>query len=196
MGRKGLNKEVIINAAVDIIEANGYENFSMHALADKLGVKTASLYSHIKSIDSLVTEVGCFALNLHQQYLTVAIKDKHREDAVIALANAYRSFSKNHESLYRLIMQIPISSNEKLKELGGVITEPIMTVLEDYHISKEKKMHWQRVFRGMMHGFISQESYGYFSHFTVDVEDSYQISINCLVTGICKAEEAECNGKR
>lgn len=29
MGRKGLNKEVIINAVVDIIEANGYENFSI-----------------------------------------------------------------------------------------------------------------------------------------------------------------------
>ena len=29
MGRKGLNEEVIINAAVDIIESNGYENFSI-----------------------------------------------------------------------------------------------------------------------------------------------------------------------
>ena len=30
-----------------------------------------------------------------------------------------------------------------------------------YPIGEERRMHWQRVLRGVMHGFVSQEASGY-----------------------------------
>ena len=51
---KGLNREVLIEASKELIEGNGMSAFSMRALAEKLGVKTASLYAHIKSMDALL----------------------------------------------------------------------------------------------------------------------------------------------
>ncbi len=47
MFHKGLNKEIIVNAAKELIEQEGVQNFSMRKLADKLEVKTASLYTPI-----------------------------------------------------------------------------------------------------------------------------------------------------
>ena len=47
MFHKGLNKEVLIEASKELVEENGIAAFSMRALAEKLGVKTASLYAHV-----------------------------------------------------------------------------------------------------------------------------------------------------
>ena len=47
MFHKGLNREGIVEAAKGLIAENGFGEFSMRALAERLGVKTASLYAHI-----------------------------------------------------------------------------------------------------------------------------------------------------
>ena len=44
MFHKGLNKEIIVDTAKELIEGNGFDEFSMRKLADRLEVKTASLY--------------------------------------------------------------------------------------------------------------------------------------------------------
>ena len=44
MFHKGLNKEIIVNTAKELIEQEGVQNFSMRKLADKLEVKTAKSF--------------------------------------------------------------------------------------------------------------------------------------------------------
>ena len=58
MFHKGLNKEIIVDAAKELIEQDGFPAFSMRRLAEKLNIKTASLYAHIESMDALFTEIG------------------------------------------------------------------------------------------------------------------------------------------
>ena len=41
MAHKGLSPETVVKAAAELIEQQGRETFSMRALADHLGVKTA-----------------------------------------------------------------------------------------------------------------------------------------------------------
>ena len=62
MFHKGLNKEIIVDAAKELIEQDGFPAFSMRRLAEKLNIKTASLYAHIESMDALFTEIGLTAL--------------------------------------------------------------------------------------------------------------------------------------
>ena len=70
--------------------------------------------------------------------------------------------------------------------------EPFMRVLEDYRLTEERRMHWQRVLRGLMHGFASEEQARYFSHYPVSVDESYQIAVRCMIDGLHK-EEGEIN---
>ncbi len=39
MFHKGLNKEIIVDTAKELIEGNGFDEFSMRKLADRLEVK-------------------------------------------------------------------------------------------------------------------------------------------------------------
>lgn len=188
MFHKGLTKEIIITAAKEMIEQDGFQQFSMRKLAEKLGVKTASLYTHVESMEVLFTEVGLSALKEQKKYLMSAVKEKQRDDAVTALADAFRKFVFEHPELYRFIAQIPSGDDEVLKEAAAMTAEPFMHVLADYHISDDKRMHWQRVLRALMHGFVCEEQAGYFSHYPISTDQSYKISIYCIIDGLHKEE--------
>ena len=186
MFHKGLNREGIVEAAKGLIAENGFGEFSMRALAERLGVKTASLYAHIESMDALFTEVGLSALNDQKAAQLAAIEGKGGDAAVLALAESYRAFAKAHAALYQLIMQMPMGKDETLRAAAAMTAEPSMQVLRSYSVPDERRMHWQRVLHGVMHGFVSQEASGYFSHYPVDLEESYRLAIQCVIDGLHK----------
>lgn len=189
MFHKGLNKEILVTASTELIEEKGMVTFSMRALADKLNVKTASLYTHIESMEDLFTAVELYALKMQKNAQLSAVHGLNRDSAVLALADISRNFAKEHAELYRLIMQMPAGKNETLKSAAAMTAEPAMQVLSDYHIPELRKMHWQRVLRGVIHGFISQENAGYFSHYPVDIKDSYRLAVQCIITGLHEEEK-------
>jgi AcrR family transcriptional regulator len=184
MPRQGLNKEVVISAAIRLIEEKGISNFSLNELAKSLDIKPASLYSHIQNIDALLTDVGTIAVRQMVSCEKEAIAEKSRDEALFALAAAYRKFAKEHYELYLLVMNIPKGHNPVLERAAKEITEPVMEVLETYKIPKEMQMHYQRSLRSMMHGFVAHEEYGAFSHFPIDRDQSYERSIRLIADGL------------
>lgn len=192
MFHKGLNKEIILEAATELIEQDGFDAFSMRRLAEKLNVKTASLYAHLENMEALFTDIGLAALKNQKDCLLNAIGEQHGDAAVKSLAESYRHFAADHPELYRLIMQMPSGDDLVLKEAAAMTAEPFMRVLADYQLSEIQRMHWQRVLRGLMHGFVSEEQSGYFSHYPVLADDSYKTAILCLIDGLHR-EEGENN---
>lgn len=189
MPRNGLSKEKVIEAAVNLIEQSGTVDFSMRALADSLQIKTASLYNHVDSMESLIVAVCARALQMQQETEMNAIKGKSSGDAIFALANAYRAFAKEHKELYRLIMNTAVSSGDQLSEISHCIVAPFMSVLEGTALTECEKYHWQRVLRGIVHGFVSQEDAGFFSHLPANVDESFQTAIQCYMDGLKQAEK-------
>ena len=110
------------------------------------------------------------------------------------LVDGYRCFAAEHAELYKIIMQMPSGDDAVLKEAAAMTAEPFMRVLADYRLTEKQKMHWQRVLRGLMHGFVSEAQAGYFSHYSVPVEESYEIAVCCMIDGLHK-EEGESNGR-
>lgn len=188
MPRNGLSKEKVIEAAAVLIEQSGTAAFSMRALADSLQIKTASLYNHVKSMEALMVAVCVHALQMQRDAEMAAIADKRGAEAVFALANAYRAFAREHRELYRLIMTTAVSCGEQLNEVSACIVEPFMKALEHTAFSQQEKYHWQRVLRGIVHGFVSQEDAGFFSHLPAAVDESFRTAIQCYMDGMAQAE--------
>lgn len=188
MPRNGLSRKKVIESAAKLIERFGVAEFSMRALADSLNVKTASLYNHIESMESLMVEVCVYALEMQRNVEMTAIKDKSGDDAIFALADAYRKFAKEHCELYRMVINTAVSCTSELNEISQCIVVPFLTALDNTTLTDEEKIHWQRVLRGIVHGFVSQEEAGFFSHLPADVDDSFRIAIECYASGLKEAE--------
>ncbi|KJK55962.1 TetR/AcrR family transcriptional regulator C-terminal domain-containing protein [Saccharothrix sp. ST-888] len=61
MGRPSralLSREIIARAALDVVDENGPDGLTMRALADRLGVKAASLYNHVTGKDELLDSLA------------------------------------------------------------------------------------------------------------------------------------------
>ncbi|MFG6326525.1 MAG: TetR/AcrR family transcriptional regulator [Lachnospiraceae bacterium] len=189
MPRMGLNRQAVVNAAIQLIEDRGYKNFSMRELAERLQIKTASLYNHIESIDALYAEIGCYVISKLKDMLIFGIGDKKRDEAVGALADAYYSFAKAHPELYRIFMDLPVINDNFWFNAAGDIVNLIIQVLSEYRLDEEQKMHLQRVLRSIIQGFIVQEDVGCLNHFPVDVSESFHIAVDCFLSGLHNMEK-------
>lgn len=194
MPRNGLNHGRVVEAAAELIEAQGAEGFSMRALAEELEVKTASLYNHVESMEALMREVCLYALKMQQQTELAAIGSKTGREAIFALAAAWRQFAQQHRELYRLILNTAANCAE-MAEPARCLVGPFLQVLEPYALSETEKYHWQRILRGILHGFVAQEDAGFFSHLPVEVEESFRLAIECYITGLEQAEKRNCHAE-
>lgn len=184
MPRSGLTKERVIETAAALIDRDGVERFSMHALAYTLNIKAASLYNHVQSMESLLVDVCGYALRMQRDAEETAIRGKSGAAAIMALANAYRDFAKAHPSLYRLIINTAASCGDALLDASGCIVGPFLRVLSDTALTETEKIHLQRVLRAIVHGFVSQEEAGFFAHLPADVEESFQTAIQCYIDAL------------
>lgn len=191
MLQKGISRDVILAKAIAMIERNEDPAISMRELAEELDIKTPSLYNHVKSMNELFIDISRYAAERLKQTQLAAIKEKNGDDALFSLADAYRRFAKEHKGLYKITMYLPNLQGDILTQTAATIAEPIFRVLSQYELSEEQSIHWQRILRSIIHGFLSQEEAGFFRQYPVSVEISYQIAIQCFLTGL----HAEIEGK-
>lgn len=185
MGAKGLTKEIIIAKAVALIEETGQPEVSLHELARRLEIKTPSLYNHIKNTKELQYAVFQFAIDKFVANQKLATENKKKDEAVKAFADAYYSFATENKGLYRLIMSMPSEEDDIEKKMAVPLLNTVVSILSDYALTEETIAHWQRVFRAILHGFISQEYLGYFYYYNdIDLKKSRDIAVKCFLDGL------------
>lgn len=192
MARKGLTQEKIIDEAIYLIKERGYKEFSMRTLAEQLDVKPASMYNHFKSLEDVVIAVG---LKIYERFNAVqeeAINNaRTRKEAVMALALAYRQFAFENPELYKVIRVLPKLGGEQLTEIVQEWIKPMKQVMSLYHIDNEKQMHWQRIYRATITGFLSNEISGQFVWNPVSPEESYRLAIMNIIAALESMEREE-----
>lgn len=187
---KGINKEIIISTTKNLIQKFGFGMFSMRLLAETLNVKAASLYTHIESFDSLLRDVGLLALKEQNEILMSSIDGKIKGEAITSLSKSYRKYAEDNIELYKMIMQMPVMGDGVLEKASAMTAEPFYAVLDSYSIPAISKMHWQRTLRAVMHGFITEEYCGYFSHNNVSSFESFDFAIKNIISAIDREEMA------
>ena len=189
MSNKGITKEIITDTAAQLIEENGLKNFSLRAAASSLGIQVSSLYNHITGQNDLLNAVGCRAVHMMTEREEQAIAGKTADEALFALADAYRCFAGEHPELYRIIMGVHVLKLSVMETEIKKIVAPILAVLARYGIPEERQMHYQRILRSVMHGFFAHEHSGGFSLSEIDREESYHLAIQCVANALHMEKE-------
>ncbi len=98
-----ITRESATRAALDVINAQGLESFSLELVARQLGVKAPSLYHHFKDKAELLGEVARFVLlDLHMTRDTEAMS---WDEAMVALCVATRRSLLKHPNAVPLLLQ-------------------------------------------------------------------------------------------
>jgi AcrR family transcriptional regulator len=184
--RAGLDRAQVLQAAGQIVDAEGLDALKLSALAERLGVRTPSLYNHIAGLGGLRRELALLSTRQLSARLARAAIGKTTDEALLALAEAFRGYIREHPGLYALTVGASRLQDPPDRELiaaeDGVV-QVVLAVLASYGLHDEPAVHAVRGLRSVVHGFATLESAGGFG-LPLDTEESFRLLMQMLIGGV------------
>lgn len=176
-----LNTETIVATACVTVEAEGYDNLKLQTVADRIGVKTPSLYNHISSLGELRQLVGLSVLESLEDELRAAAIGRAKEEALFAMAKAYRAYATAHPRLYRALIEL-INTEDSVRAEGRTMMQTLYQVLEPYALGEQGTRHFSRAFRSALHGFVTMQEFCF--HAATDADESFDLLVRALIASL------------
>jgi TetR/AcrR family tetracycline transcriptional repressor len=155
-------REAVINAAIEMIDADGTDNFSIRKLAKSMGVTSPTIYHHFGDRNGLLEA----AVRHLVRELKVPAPQRTWQDYFLESTRSYRKILKDHPNMVPMFATRPwrdsqhlvINETLRLLDEGGVPAHLQMLMLRASEILA--------VGSGVLAGRLNDEIYG-------DVADEY-----------------------
>lgn len=181
--RAGLDEAAVLRVAAALVDAEGYDALTLARLAEELGVRTPSLYNHVAGLDGVRRGLALRGTENLRDRLARAAIGKSGSAALLALAEAYRQFAREHPGLYSASLRAPGPEETARAEVSDEILEILHAALAPYGLSEEAETHAIRAFRSLAHGFVSLELAGGFG-LPLALDTSFHILVHMLINGL------------
>lgn len=184
MPRAGLTTADVVSAGAHLADDVGFHNLGMGQLAERLGVRTPSLYKHIDSLADLQHGIATLAMTELGETLRDAMQGRAGADALAAFARAFRSYVVAHPGRYAATVGATFTGpDDPLLKASARVLESIAAILRGYDIPEGQMDHALRTLRSTFHGFATlQASNGF--QWTGDPEESFDWMIRFIDRGL------------
>ncbi len=180
MPRAGLDPELVTAAGAALTDEVGLANLTMGLLAERLGVRTPSLYKHVDSLADLSHRIAVLAGTELGEALGEAIQGRAGSDALRAAAHTMRHYVNDHPGRYAALnVGRPAGPDDPLTAANDRLLGALTAVLRGYHLAEGVEIHALRTLRSMLHGFTTLELIDGF-HIDTDINDSFTWMINLI----------------
>jgi len=156
-----LSRDVIVNAALTFLDREGWDALTINALAMQLGTKGPSLYNHVSSLEDLRRTVRMRVIDDILQMLSNVGAGRIRDDAVMVMASAYRSYAHHHPGRYSAFTRMPLGGDDpEYAAASRAAAAPVIDVLASYGLAGEDAYYGALEFWAALHGFVLLEMTG------------------------------------
>jgi AcrR family transcriptional regulator len=139
MGRRSTHtpqqlRELILDAAQDIIEVNGLAGLSAREIARRIGYSPGTIYNMFDNLDDVVLNVEARVLDaLDKSLADIQQEGGRADDRVVRIAHAYLAFTKQKPRLWNLLFEhhmppgteLPSWYKQKLEGLMGHVEQAL-----------------------------------------------------------------------
>jgi AcrR family transcriptional regulator len=182
--RAGLDSATVVAAGADLADEIGFAALTMGGLAERLGVRTPSLYKHVASQDDLNRRIAALAVGEAGDAIGAAIQGRAGRDALGAAARALRSFVLAHPGRYAATLGFNLNGPDDLLAVAAARSmEPFAAVLRGYDLPSGDMTHALRALRSIFHGFATIEAGGGFQWGT-GTDESFEWLIDLVDRGL------------
>jgi AcrR family transcriptional regulator len=191
--RSHLTKQTVVQAAADLINAEGLEALSLGRLAKELGIRTPSLYNHVDGLPGLMRELSILnARNLADRLNEAAIGHTGPE-LVRTVMQAIRAYIKEYPGLYLSTVRASGTHAEvdpALEKEEARSVKVGMVAMSSFGLEGEDAIHAVRGLRSVVHGFATLEISGGFG-MPLDLDKSFSRLVDLFIAGL---EQQKLNG--
>lgn len=184
MPRAGLDPAAVVAAGAALADEVGLTNLTMGMLAERVGVRTPSLYKHVSSQEDLTRRIAALALGEAADAVGGAVRGYTGRDALAAAAQAFRAFVLEHTGRYAATIGVePSGPDDPLATEGERLLGAFTAVLRGYEIAEPDVDHALRLLRSLCHGFATLQAGNGFQ-WSADVDESFEWLITFADRGL------------
>ncbi len=194
MPRAGLSTESVVDAAVELVDEQGWPALTLAAVAIRTGVAAPSLYKHVRSLEALQQKVSARATAELAQTLTRSVGGRSGEEALRCLADAYREYALAHPGRYPSTQRVPDPQDPDHVAAGEQAVQAVFAALRGYGLVGDEAIHATRAARSALHGFVSLEIDGGFG-LPQDVRHSFDRLVSMLHVSLAGWNEVTSAGE-
>jgi AcrR family transcriptional regulator len=182
--RAGLAPASVTEAGAELADEVGLAQLSMGLLAERLGVKTPSLYKHVDNLADLVHRIGVLAVVELGDALRDATQGRAGTAALTAAAQAMRAYVKQHPGRYAAGNAARSTGpDDPIVSAATRLLGSLSAVLRGYELDESQEIHALRMLRSMLHGFATIEADGGFQ-FDTDIDESFSWIVDFIDHGL------------
>ena len=159
----------------------------MGQLAERVGVRTPSLYKHVTGQDDLNRRIAALALAEAADAVGTATQGRAGRDALAAAARAFRAFVLTHPGRYAATIGVePTGPDDPIAVSGARLLVAFTAVLRGYDLAPADMDHALRAVRSAFSGFATlQSAHGF--QWSADVDESFEWLIDLVDRGLRSA---------
>lgn len=186
--RTRLTKMAVVHAAAELLNTEGAAVLSLNRLAEKLDIRTPSLYNHVEGMPGLQRELAVMNARLLADRLSAAAIGKGGAELFMDVAQAFRSYVKEYPGLY--VSTLRSSGKQEIRDENLMREEARslkvgLAVMASLGLQGEEAIHALRAFRSLVHGFATLEVAGGFG-LPADCDESFRRLVQTLIAGLQK----------
>jgi AcrR family transcriptional regulator len=185
MARKvGLSWRDVVAAAATIADAEGLDAVTLASVAERLGIRSPSLYAHVDGLDGLRRLLALEAAERMAEELRGAAAEHSGFDALREIALAYRRFAKRHPGLYAAAQRaVRPGEDDELYRALAAVAMPAIQALGEAGVAPSEQVHLTRAIRAALHGFVVLEQTGGFG-MPESVDESFRRVVELLLSAV------------
>jgi AcrR family transcriptional regulator len=182
--RVGLDAVGVVAAGAALADEVGFPALTMGLLAEKVGVRTPSLYKHVANQDDLNRRIAALALVEAADAVIAADRGLQGRAALAAAAGAFREFVVRHPGRYAATIGVDDRGPDDPVTVASLrLLDAFTGVLATYGIPRAEMNHALRAVRSLFHGFATLQAAQGFQMDT-DVDTSFEWLIDLVDRGL------------
>ncbi len=179
--RQRLSRDDVVDAAIAIGDADGFSAIRLNVLADLLGIKPPSLYTHVDSLDDVLDEVAVRCTIEFADVLRDSVMGKAGAEGVRSFAAAWRSYVVAHPERYAATLRHPSNpSRAAIKAAGAGATRAALATIESLGVPSEQLPAAARTLRATLHGISTLEAGASLQN----QDDVFEMLVEVVLTGL------------
>lgn len=184
------SRAAIVAAARDLLEHGGLEAVTMASVASAVGVRSASLYKHVRDREALLVAVAVEASDELAGILEAAAGEPGDDPArrLASLASAYRAFAARCPRAASMLFADLGPGTGLPVESSAATARPVIDVAAAL-AGPEDALPAARVLTAFVHGFTSMEAAGAF-RLGGDVDRAFELGVEVLARGLDRGADA------
>jgi AcrR family transcriptional regulator len=179
--RAGLSPERVVDAALAVIDESGADRLTLARVAERTGVATPSLYKHVDGLAELRRMVKLRVLGEVDEALRAATIGRSGEEALRALAVAYRDYLRAHPHRHPFVEVAP--DDPETTAAADRAVAVAAAVLDGYGLAGPDAVHAIRCLRAAVHGFTHLEAIGGFGR-PEDIDATFAHLLDMVAGGV------------